>query len=150
MLDLQIIVDGKLYSPDSDQWIQQLAAFVDENLTLSEGELEHMAGIIKEEIKQDILQGKDFEGNALLPLMPSTIRAKGHAKPLIDTYNLLNSIAIARVGKQSYEIFTSVDYAGYLQFGTKRMVSRPFFGYTPAADSLINQYLKTSGYKLVA
>jgi HK97 gp10 family phage protein len=56
--------------------------------------------------------------------------APGQA-PAIDTGNLVNSIQHEQVGSEDARVFTHVEYAPYLEFGTARMAPRPFM--TPAA-----------------
>lgn len=44
-----------------------------------------------------------------------------------DTGNLAASIQQAKIGQLHYEVYTVVDYAGYVHDGTERMGARPFF-----------------------
>lgn len=60
------------------------------------------------------------------PLAPSTIRRKGHDKILYDTGRLRDSISIGEVTPSSATVGTDAPYAPYHQFGTKKMVARPF------------------------
>jgi HK97 gp10 family phage protein len=52
--------------------------------------------------------------------------------PAVDLGNLANSVQFDMLGKTRGAVYTTVDYAEYLEFGTARMAARPAFG--PAAD----------------
>lgn len=62
-------------------------------------------------------------------LAPSTLRQKirkGYSsRPLVRTGILKSSIS-PKVDKESFRVGTSVSYAGYNQFGTRKMPARPF------------------------
>lgn len=49
-----------------------------------------------------------------------------------DTGNLASSVQQARIGHMHYEVYTIVDYAGYVHDGTERMGARPFFVWATA------------------
>lgn len=57
--------------------------------------------------------------------------APGEA-PAMDTGTLANSIDTERESPGAWVVYTNVDYAEYLEFGTVRMASRPAF--VPAAE----------------
>ncbi len=59
--------------------------------------------------------------------------APGEA-PAIDTGNLVNSIATELTGPASAVVFTNVEYAPYLEFGTKDIAPRPFL--QPAVEAV--------------
>lgn len=69
------------------------------------------------------------DGTPWAPLKPSTIarRRKGSKSILQDTGRLLGSISHTASRNRAI-IGTSVEYAGFLQGGTKNMVARPFMG----------------------
>ena len=54
-----------------------------------------------------------------------TAAAKGQA-PNTDTGKLVASIAAERVGDARYHIGSGLDYASWLEFGTKKMGARPW------------------------
>lgn len=58
--------------------------------------------------------------------------APGEA-PAIDTGTLVNSIHSEFQGLMTGIVFTGIEYAPYLEYGTSKMAARPFF--TPAAES---------------
>lgn len=59
--------------------------------------------------------------------------APGEA-PAIDTGNLVNSIRSEMLNDQTGIVFTNVEYAPYLEFGTSDMAPRPFL--QPAVDAV--------------
>lgn len=59
--------------------------------------------------------------------------APGEA-PAIDTGALVNSIQMAMEGDLTAVVGTAVEYAPYLEFGTRRMAPRPYLG--PAAEAV--------------
>lgn len=52
----------------------------------------------------------------------------------VDTGNLKNSIQTSMEGDLAAVVSTAVEYAVYVEFGTRRMVARPFLG--PAAEAV--------------
>ncbi len=46
--------------------------------------------------------------------------------PAVDTGRLRQSIAVVRVADGHYKVGTNVQYAPFLEFGTRRMAPRPF------------------------
>lgn len=102
----------------------------------------------RESVRQRIQRTKtDPDGNRWAPWADDT-RAerehKGNAGQglLWDDGSLLDSIA-ALADDDSVEIGSPLDYAGYLQDGTRRMPARPYLGWTgddlvQAADTLLH------------
>ena len=45
----------------------------------------------------------------------------------VDTGRLRASITLERVGNMLYEVFTIVEYAGYVEYGTIYMNAQPYF-----------------------
>src|SRR5690625_5787648 len=60
-----------------------------------------------------------------------TASAPGDA-PNIDTGRLINSLNVTRSGSTSAEVLANVEYAAYLELGTRNMAARPFM--TPAVE----------------
>lgn len=52
--------------------------------------------------------------------------------PAVNTGRLRQSITALRISPLHWRVGTNVDYALYLEFGTRRMAARPFL--RPAAD----------------
>jgi hypothetical protein len=67
---------------------------------------------------------------AWAPLAPSTVRRKGHDRPLIETGAFREDVSY-RVGVGRVEIGTHQDYIVYTELGTSTIPPRPVFG--PAA-----------------
>lgn len=100
------------------------------------------AEMIQDRIKENILRGKRYDGGSVARLAPSTIRRKrGNTSPLTDTFTLYNSIAVKEL-KATYKVYVKPLrgrfksktprslVARFLQFGTKFMIARPFWGIT--------------------
>jgi phage virion morphogenesis protein len=67
-------------------------------------------------------------GGKWAPLKPSSVRGRRTPRDiLVDTGRLRNSIA-SKVYGHTAEIGTNVFYGKFHQFGTKKMVARPFLG----------------------
>lgn len=67
-------------------------------------------------------------------------KAESYAKMLcpVDTGNLRNSITHQRTGPKEEVIGSNVEYAPYVELGTKKMKSRPFL--RPAAENHAAEY----------
>lgn len=67
------------------------------------------------------------------------LQAEGYAKDLcpVDTGNLRNSITHTSDGKAAY-IGTNVEYAPYVELGTRRMAAQPYL--KPAAANHTGTY----------
>ena len=50
-----------------------------------------------------------------------------NAPVAVDTGRFLNSVDFANVGENESKVFTDIEYARYIEFGTSRMNSRPHF-----------------------
>lgn len=105
-------------------------------------ELEHVAEkIVIPRIAKGIQEGKSINGKTYRSLAPSTIKQKGHARPLIETGKLHKSPKFRVVGKNRVAVFVSgerKEIAKYLQVeGIKTKRGKRyfnFFGVTPAAE----------------
>lgn len=47
--------------------------------------------------------------------------------PIVDTGAMLNSVKGEVLGPKEAQVSVGVSYAGYVEFGTYKMVARPFF-----------------------
>lgn len=54
-----------------------------------------------------------------------TASAPGNA-PAVDSGRLRQSIGVQQVAEGHYRVGTNVEYAPYLEYGTRRMAARPF------------------------
>jgi HK97 gp10 family phage protein len=64
--------------------------------------------------------------------------APGEA-PAVDTGTLLNSLTSELEGPGTAVVYTNVEYASYLEYGTSRMAARPFL--TPAVEAVRPAFL---------
>ncbi len=88
--------------------------------------------IIGEKVKEQTERHFEREAGpagAWAPLQPSTLARKRGRKILTETGTLRGSVAMD-VGAGSVEVGTNVPYGKYHQFGTRRMVARPWLGLT--------------------
>ena len=119
---------------------------------------------IKDIIRNNIVKARRYDGRAKLTrLSKSTIKRKGSARILIETAQLLNGIEVVKrsssyivkmsdkyyrvrkaknKGKYGRKRIRISEVAQFLQSGTKRMPSRPFFGVQKKQmDGLINKFI---------
>lgn len=61
--------------------------------------------------------------------------------PAIDTHTLVDSLTITMTNKAQGYLWTDVEYATYLEYGTSRMMPRPFM--TPASEEGRKGLIKT-------
>ncbi len=89
--------------------------------------LRESANYMEASTKQNFLLEKDPNGNPWIPLAASTLAGKRSGKKLQETGRLINSIG-SDVTHHRARIYTNVEYAPYLQYGTKNIPARPFLG----------------------
>lgn len=90
--------------------------------------METLGTLVENQTKHRIVAEKtDPSGRAWPPLAASTIAAKGNGNILVDSGRLLGSIFHAS-GSHEAVVGTNVEYAGYLQGGTRKMPARAFIG----------------------
>jgi len=71
------------------------------------------------------------------PLAASTLKKKhGKGNTLIDTGFFVHSIVAQNNTVESINVTTGASYAGYLQYGTKKMPARPFLPFDPGMGEL--------------
>lgn len=68
--------------------------------------------------------------------------APGEA-PAVDTGNLFNSIRAEMTGPQSGVVYTHVEYAPILEYGSAKMAARPFFA--PATEAAWPEFMRRLG-----
>lgn len=77
------------------------------------------------------------DGTPWAPLSRNTRRKRGHGL-LVDTGRLLGSIQASNTDTQAI-VGTNVNYAGYLQYGTRKMPARPFLGLSKSNTDEVQQ-----------
>ena len=75
--------------------------------------------------------GKEKSGRAYVRGDKTHVASAPGEAPAIDLGNLVNSIQAEQVDQTNALVYTPVDYAVPLEFGSVKMAGRPFF--TPAA-----------------
>ncbi len=100
-----------------------------------------LAGILPDVVDMEVeATAKDIETDVKLSMAEGKsgawygahrASAAGEA-PAMDTGNLVNSIQTERESPGAWVVYTNVDYAAYLEFGTVKMEPRPAF--IPAAE----------------
>lgn len=108
--------------------------------TLLKKDLKEIAFMVRDKITRNILESKTYKGTPVARLKPSTIKRKGHSRPLFETGKLSKSVivkdsgnaVIVQMARKKYpkKDATTEEVAKYLNEGTPKMVSRPFFGIT--------------------
>lgn len=83
-------------------------------------------------IQSQFAQGQDPYGKDWAPLMPSTIKRKGHSSILVEKGKLAASTVAIPMSGAGIEL-RSIDYGNFHQFGTKYMVAREIL---PGRDEL--------------
>jgi HK97 gp10 family phage protein len=68
------------------------------------------------------------------------IESNAKAVVPIKTGNLKNSIQAHMTGSTSAEVATGVEYAIYVEFGTRKMSARPYL--TPAAEKVRSSFIQ--------
>jgi len=95
---------------------------------VDEEEMTALAEIVEDSQRGNILKQIQPTGAGLRDLKASTWKRKRSNLKLFETGNLYRSIDSRKSGRLAREIFTDVDYAKYLQYGTTKMKAFHFFG----------------------
>jgi len=127
-------------------WVEKFIQDITREVTLTDYEIREISEKLKENIKTNIFYGKDYTGNTLPTLEASTIKRKGHSKPLYNTGELYRDISVRKI-PNGYEVFIQEPrkQVGYwLQtglFGNNTKHKKfEFFGVTPRqADEAIRE-----------
>lgn len=77
-------------------------------------------------IRADIRQGKTSYGQAYAPLKASTVRRKGHSKPLIRSRKLVGTAGAKPLPGGGVGLDAGPASRRFLITGTKHMVARPY------------------------
>ena len=80
---------------------------------------------------QDIKDGTDAKtsqaANFLQQEIQESIIGKRTEERSVDTGNFANSISMDKLGDLSYVVYTDLDYAKFLEYGTSRLPARNHF-----------------------
>lgn len=109
-----------------------------------------LTNIAKDEVKaiqHRITTSKESpSGKAWAPWSYATIKARTRDKSIsrgkLYHYGMLLKSFRTKVSNKMIEIGTSVRYAKYLQFGTKKMPARPFMGWNKESKTNLVKRLK--------
>lgn len=122
---------GASYKETSDGWIRDLVQEVKSTIFIDEQKLDEITALVKEKIEENLFHSKTYFGEAVEPNAPMTIRLKGHGKVFFDSGELYRSVLSNRISTLEREVFIASGrshIAMWLQYGTKHMPARPFFG----------------------
>lgn len=100
--------------------------------------LEDIAEIIRKDIETNLIQGTGLDGKGLQS-------KKFGGRLFYQSGTLLSSIK-KKLGKNEAEVFVSsirAKIASYINYGTRKMISREFFGISQRALLEIDKYLLT-------
>jgi len=114
-------------------------AVLDRRLLISESRMKDWRPLMRDQILPELRTfeqavfdsgGSMDSMEAWAPLSPSTIKRKGHGRPLIDTTALMRSFqggsgGISVISRAEMVFGTAVRYAIFHQRGTRRMARRP-------------------------
>ncbi|NEO59152.1 MAG: phage virion morphogenesis protein [Moorea sp. SIO4G2] len=89
--------------------------------------LRESMGYLDAVTKQRFLKEQDPDGKEWAPLSSSTLKSKRSGQKLVETGRLIRSLQWT-VSPVEGVYFTPVEYAIYLQKGTRSMPKRPFLG----------------------
>ena len=103
-LVFQITTDTTNKSLYGENWTEEFITGIELFTEVPESQVKAIAEDFKESIKSNIFYGKDYFGKPLPPLSPVTIQKKGHAKPLLHTFELYNSIEVQKI-TDGFEVF---------------------------------------------
>ena len=98
------------------------------------------AGLYMErETKLNFLRQTSPDGKPWAQLKPSTLKRKKSGAILRETSALIGSIQFAGATNSGATVIAGTDYGIYHQFGTRKMVARPFMGISPAHEQQIEK-----------
>lgn len=83
---------------------------------------------------KQINEGLDEE----LEKMALEIEAEAKKRCPVRTGRLRASIHTGRISEKVYYVGTNVEYAPFVEFGTRKMAARPYL--RPAAKKVVNEY----------
>lgn len=135
---------GAKYNLEDGKWIADAVQDLRVKLTLNESQLDKITEAIQSRIQENLFRSREYLGGFAEPNKPLTIIKKGHGKVFFHTGELYRSILKKRISNKEREVFVAEgrsQIAYWLQYGTKKMRPRPFFGITPEAMAEIKNIL---------
>lgn len=130
----------------NDRPFQGLLFVTDEDIKVTDSQLNQIAKIIRDDITKNLEKGLDYFGNPVHPLAPSTIARKGHSRVFYETGQLFKSILYQQLSNNVYEVYVNNmrdQILTYLQQGSKsnNLPKREAFGVSPNAEQQIEKVL---------
>jgi phage gpG-like protein len=101
--------------------------------------LEDIAEIVRLDIEQNLQQGTGLDGASLAP-------KKRGGRMFHQTGELLKSVKKRITSKEAF-VYISLNYAKYVNYGTKYMPSRIYFGYSNRASLQLDKYFLTRTFE---
>lgn len=135
---------GAKYNIQDGKWIADFVQDLRLKFILKESKLDKIAKVVQERIQDNLFKSKTYMGSAAEPNKPLTIIKKGHHKVFFHTGELYRSVLTRNPGDMQREVFIAEgrsQIAYWLQYGTKKMEPRPFFGVTPEAYTEIKKII---------
>lgn len=136
-----MIIQSDKFLSDIQKRLTDLLVFTpDEKRQLYIAQGEVLLGSV---LRQFIAQGGRYLSHKWAPLAKSTKKAykrRGYSsKPTLDRTGRLKSATQLRVDSKGPEVTNNVEYAEYLQFGTRYMSPRPFLPMPPFQRNLLEE-----------
>lgn len=138
MITIQATLNGQPF--------QTLIPLLEQELTVTDSQLNQIAKIVRDDVTQNLEKGLDYFGNPVSSLAPSTIKRKGHSRVFFETGELFKSILYQKVTSNEYEVYINSSrdlIMSYLQQGSKanNLPKREAFGVTTNAQLQIEKVL---------
>jgi HK97 gp10 family phage protein len=86
--------------------------------------------LTKEKIAESVRQATLHVHNAV----KESIARGTNAPVTVDTGRFLNSVDFEATGDNEAKVFTELEYAKFLEYGTSKMAARPHFGNTAKVE----------------
>lgn len=137
-ITIQATLDGKAF--------QDIFPLIEKDINVKESQLYQIAKILKEDIDNNLQTGKDYFGNAVQPLAPSTVARKGHGRVFYEYGDLFKSILYQKISSSEFEVYVANSrdlILSYLQQGNKsnNLPKREPFGISKNAENKIDKVL---------
>lgn len=144
--EIKIQTPSGIFDIDSNRWIETFIDTIEKPVKKLIGvkEMSYIANIVREDIMYERIGGRSVLNSSYPEYVnpEQTRKRKGHLIPLIDSFDLFNSIE-AQAKEFEASVLTNLDYAVYLEYGTSKMKPRYFFGISEQASKKIDTYLNS-------